>query len=218
MKTIIYNQNGEETGATLLSKEVFDVKINPDLVHQVAVAQMANRRKNIADTKDRSEVRGGGRKPWRQKGTGRARHGSRRSPIWRGGGITFGPTKDIVYSKKINKKMRRKALFMVLSEKFKNNLLIFFDKIKYDEIKTKKAAELIKIWKSKIENFKDGSVLIVLPEHNREFMLAVRNLPKVDIIQAKELNVLDSLSFKYLIMPKDSIKVIQETFAGENLN
>ncbi len=218
MKTIIYNQNGEETGATLLSKEVFDVKINPDLVHQVAVAQMANRRKNIADTKDRSEVRGGGRKPWRQKGTGRARHGSRRSPIWRGGGITFGPTKDVVYSKKINKKMRRKALFMVLSEKFKNNLLIFFDKIKYDEIKTKKAAELIKVWKSKIENFKDGSVLIVLPEHNRELMLAVRNLPKVDIIQAKELNVLDSLSFKYLIMPKDSIKVIQETFAGENLS
>jgi large subunit ribosomal protein L4 len=120
-----------------LPKEIFDVEINPDLIHQVVVAQTANRRRVIAHTKGRGEVRGGGKKPWRQKGTGRARHGSIRSPLWKGGGVTFGPTKERTFKKEINKKMKRKALFMVLTAKAKNNLLLVLDKIILEQPKTK---------------------------------------------------------------------------------
>ena len=212
MKLPVYNQTGEEVGTTLLPKEIFGVEVNPDLVHQVVVSQMANRRRVIAHTKGRGEVRGGGRKPWRQKGTGRARHGSIRSPLWRGGGVTFGPTKERVFKKKIPKKMRRKAFFMVLSGKVKNNLLIVLDELKLEKAKTKFLTKLIENWKLKIENFKEGSVLITLPDYDKNLILAARNLPEVDTIWARNLNVLDLLTFKYLIMPKESIKVIKETF------
>ncbi len=212
MKTIVYNQKGEEVGTTVLPKDIFGLAVNPDLVHQVVVSQMANRRRVIAHTKDRGEVRGGGRKPWRQKGTGRARHGSIRSPLWKGGGVTFGPTKEKVFKKKIPKKMRRLALFMALSEKVKNNLLILLDKLKIDQLKTKLLAQIIENWKLKIENFKGGSLLIVLPEYNKNLILASKNLPEVKTIQAKDLNCLDLLSFKYLLMPKEAIKAIKETF------
>lgn len=203
----VYNQNGEKIGQTRLPSEIFDVKINPDLVHQVTVSQMANRRRVIAHTKDRGEVRGGGKKPWRQKGTGRARHGSIRSPLWRGGGVTFGPTKERVFKKQIPKKIKRKALFMVLSGKVKNNLLVLLDKIKIEKPKTKLMADVFKKLPSK-----EGTSLVVLPQLDKDIILAARNLPNVDAIQAKDLNALDLLSFKYLILPKDSIKVIKETF------
>lgn len=207
-----YDQNGKETEQTRLPSEIFDVKLNPDLVHQVVVSQMANRRRVIAHTKTRAEVRGGGRKPWRQKGTGRARHGSIRSPLWRGGGVTFGPRKERVFKKIIPKKMRRKALFMVLSGKVKNNSLILLDKFQIEKAKTKSMAKIIENLKSKIENFKKGSVLIVLPEIDKNLILAARNLLNIETIQAKDLNCLDLLSFKYLLMLKESIKVIKETF------
>lgn len=212
MKTIFYNQRGEEVGTTLLPKEIFDVKINSDLIHQVTVSQMANRRKVIAHTKNRGEVRGGGRKPWRQKGTGRARHGSIRSPLWRGGGITFGPRKEKIFKKKIPKKMKRKALFMVLSGKLKNNLLIVLDELKLEKAKTNFLVQLFESWKSKIKNFKEGSVLIALPNYDRNIILAARNLSKTETLWARDLNALDILSFKYLILPKDSIKAIKDTF------
>lgn len=212
MKTVVYNQTGEESGTTLLPKDIFDVKINPDLVHQVVVSQMANRRRVIAHTKNRGEVRGGGRKPWRQKGTGRARHGSIRSPLWRGGGVTFGPRKDKVFKRKIPKKIKRKALFMALSGKFKNNLLIVLDKLKLEKAKTRSLIELVKNWKSKIKNFKEGSALIVLSGHDKNVILAARNLAEIKTISARDLNTLDVLSLKYLILPKDSIKVIKDTF------
>ncbi len=212
MKINVYNQEGKEVGQTLLPKEIFDVKMNPDLVYQVVVSQMANRRKVIAHTKNRGEVRGGGKKPWRQKGTGRARHASIRSPLWRHGGITFGPTKEKVFKKQIPKKMKRLALFMALSEKVKNNLLILLDKLKIEQPKTKFTAQVVENLKSKIENFKKGSILIALPELDKNIILAARNLPDVKTIQAKDLNCLDLLSLKYLIMPKDSVKVIKETF------
>ncbi len=212
MKVNVYNQNGEETGTALLPKEIFDVKMNPDLVHQVVVSQMANRRKVLAHTKNRGEVRGGGKKPWRQKGTGRARHASIRSPLWRHGGITFGPRKEKSFEKKIPKKMKRLALFMALSEKARQNLLILLDKIKLDEPKTKLMAKIIENLKSKTENFKKGNVLIALPELDKNIISVARNLPDVKTIQAKDLNCLDLLSLKYLIMPKDSVKVIKETF------
>ena len=212
MKLPVYNQTGEEVGTTLLPKEIFGVEVNPDLVHQVVVSQLANRRKVIAHTKGRGEVRGGGRKPWRQKGTGRARHGSIRSPLWRGGGVTFGPTKERVFKKKIPKKMRRKALFMVLSGKLKNNLLIVLDELKLEKAKTKFLTKLIENWKLRIENFKEGSILIALPEYDRNIILAAQNLPGVNTLLAHNLNALDALSFKYLIMPKESIKVIKKIF------
>ncbi len=207
MKISVFNQEGKEISQTLLPKEIFDVSFNSDLVHQVVVSQTANRRKVIAHTKTRGEVSGGGKKPWRQKGTGRARHGSTRSPLWRHGGITFGPTKERIFKKKIPKKMKRKALFMVLSAKVKNNLLILLDKLKIEKVKTKLMTEILKKLPSKVE-----SSLIALPELDKNIILAARNLPHIETIQVKDLNCLDLLSFKYLIMPKDSIKVLKETF------
>jgi len=207
MKVSVYNQEGKEVGKVLLPKEIFEVKVNPDLVHQVVVCQMANRRQPIAHTKDRGEVRGGGRKPWSQKGTGRARHGSIRSPLWIGGGGTFGPRKEKKFKKKIPKKMRRKALFMVLSGKAKENLLLVLDKLEIKEPKTKKIFEILQKFPCK-----NQSCLIALPKIDKNIISAARNLPKVETIQARDLNVLDLLSFKYLLVPEDSIKVIKETF------
>jgi len=208
MKTTVYNQEGKEVGQTLLPKEIFDVKMHPDLIHQVVVSQMANRRQVIAHAKNRGEVRGGGRKPWRQKGTGRARHGSIRSPLWKGGGVTFGPTKERVFKKEIPKKMKRKALFMVLSEKAKNNLLIVIEKLETEKAKTKLMAEILK--KLPLQG---KSSLIALPKMDKNLILAMKNIPNIETIQAKDLNCLDLLSFKYLLMPKESIKVIKETFS-----
>ncbi len=210
MKVSVYNQEGKEVGKSLLPKEIFEVSINPDLVHQVVCSQLANRRKVIAHTKTRGEVRGGGRKPWAQKGLGRARHGSIRSPIWKGGGVVFGPTKAKVFKKKIPKKMKRKALFMILSAKAKNNLLILLDKLKIEKAKTKLMAEILEKLPSKRE-----SSLIALLEMDKNLILAARNLPGIQTIQAKDLNALDLLSFKYLIMPKEAVKVIKDTFLKE---
>ena len=206
MKVTVYDQQGKETGTTLLPKEIFDLKINLDLVHQVVVSQSANQRKVIANVKDRSEVRGGGRKPWRQKGTGRARHGSRRSPIWKGGGVTFGPTSERVFKKKINKKMKRIALLMTLSAKAKNNLIIVLDSLSLTEIKTKLMAKSLAKLPVK------GSVLIALPKVEKNIIMAARNIPQTRTIEAKNLNALDLLSYKYLILPKESIKTIKDTF------
>jgi len=206
MKIPVYSQEGKELNQTLLPKDIFDVKANPDLIHQVAISQMANRRKVIAHTKMRSEVSGGGKKPWRQKGTGRARHGSTRSPIWRHGGIAFGPRKERVFKKKINRKMKRKALFMVLSVKAKNNLLFVLDTLDVKEAKTKLMAEILSKLPIK------GTVLIALPKFDKNVFQAAGNLPRVEAMEARNLNVLDLLSFKYLIIPKESIKVIKENF------
>ncbi len=209
MKVAVYNQEGKETGTTFLPKDVFEVEVNSDLIHQIVVSQAANRRRTIAQAKGRGDVRGGGRKPWRQKGTGRARHGSRRSPLWRGGGVTFGPTKDRVFKKKINKKMKRKALLMILSAKVKNNLILILDKLQLETPKTKLMAEILR--KLPVKN----SSLIVLPKKEKEIIKAVRNIPKIRVTEAKNLNALDLLSFKYLVMSKESIKVIKETFVSK---
>ena len=205
-----YDQNRKKTGQTRLPSEIFALKMNPDLVHQVVVSQMANRRKVIAHTKDRGEVRGGGKKPWRQKGTGRARHGSIRSPLWKGGGVTFGPTKERNFKKIIPQKMRRKALFMVLSSKAKDNFLILVDKLNLEQPKTKLMAEIL----NKLP-CRNQSGLIALPKVDKNIITAARNLPTFNACQAKDLNVLDLLSFKYLIMPKEAIKVIKETFLNQ---
>jgi large subunit ribosomal protein L4 len=207
MKTLVYNQEGKEMGEALLPKEIFDVKLNADLVHQVVVAQAANRRKVIADTKDRSEVSGGGKKPWRQKGTGRARHGSTRSPLWRHGGITFGPTSQVNFKKEIPNAMKRKALFMVLSEKAKNNLVLVLEDLKLETAKTKIMAGIL----SKLPSKKE-TALIALPSMDKKIISAARNIPGVATMQVKDLNCFDALSFKYFILSKESIKVIKESF------
>ena len=207
MKIKVYNQKKEEIEEIELLKEIFEIKLNTDLVHQVVLAQTANRRQILAKVKARGEVRGGGRKPWRQKGTGRARVGSIRSPIWRGGGVTFGPTTEKVFKKRIPKKMRRKALFMVLSAKAKENLLLVLDKLEIEKPKTKAMAKVLnKLF------LKKGSGLIVLPKINKNIILSVKNIPKTGTIQAKDLNVLDLLSYKYLVITKETIKIIKDTF------
>lgn len=212
LKEIIYNQEGKEIEKVELPAEVFGLEMNEDLIFQVINAQRANAREVIAHTKDRSEVSGGGRKPWRQKGTGRARHGSNRSPIWRGGGVTFGPTKEKVFTQKINKKMKQKALFIALSSKVQDKEIVLLDKLELVEVKTKKVAEILNKLGAKIKKDLTKSVLIVLPTANKEVVRAARNIPKIKSIKADSLNVYDILSHHYLLMLKGSIKVIQEFY------
>lgn len=206
MKTEVLENQKEKKSEALLPKEIFGLEMNEDLVHQVACVQMANQRQVLANVKDRGEVRGGGRKPWRQKGTGRARHGSRRSPIWKGGGVTFGPTKNRNFSRKINRKMRRKAVFMVLSAKAKSNLIFLLDDLVLKSPKTKEINGIFSKLKMK------GSFLLVLPKLDKGIFLAARNIKGIGVIEARNLNVLELLSFRNLVMPKESIKVIKETF------
>jgi len=207
MKVPVYNQEGKETGQTLLPKEIFDVEMNSDLVHQVVTSQVSNRRMIIAKTKDRGEVRGGGKKPWRQKGTGRARHGSIRSPLWRHGGVTFGPTTNRNFTKKINKKMKRLALLMVLSSKAKDGTLVILEELKLEQPKTKFVANIL----NKLP-IKKGSYLIGLPGKDEILYRASRNIDRTKAMEVRNLNVFDLLSFKYLIILKEAIKVIKETF------
>lgn len=212
MKYAVFNKQGEETENILLPKEIFELKLNQDLVYQVAVSQMKNRRQSIAKTKNRGEVSGGGKKPWKQKGLGKARHGSIRSPIWRHGGVTFGPNTEKVYKRVIPRKIRRAALFMILASKARENFLILLDELEVETPKTKLIAKIIENLKLKIKDFKEGSIIIALPKLDQDLIRASRNLSGVKTVQTKELNCLDLLNSKYLLMPKESIKVIKETF------
>jgi len=207
MKIPVYNQEGKELEAITLPKEIFDVKFSADLVHQVSVALAGNGRQVSAHSKFRSEVSGGGKKPWRQKGTGRARHGSTRSPIWKGGGVTHGPRTERIFGGEIPKKMRRKALFMVLSEKAKNKFLIVLDKIELEKGKTKEMASSLQKLACKNE-----STLIAMANHDKKVFMSARNIKKTSIEDARNLNVLELLNHKYLLITKDSIKTIEDTF------
>ena len=206
MKIDVYNQKGEVAGSTVLPKEVFEVPMNSDLVHQVLISQTANARQSSAHTQTRGEVRGGGRKPWRQKGTGRARHGSTRSPIWKGGGVSGGPRNDRNFEREIPKKMRRKALFMVLSEKAKNNLIVVLDQLEIEKPKTKVISEMMR----KLPVNK-GSRLVLTNDKGNIF-LAARNITKTGVSEARNINLIDLLDYKYLLVSKDGIKEIESTF------
>ncbi len=208
----LYNQKGDKVGKVELSEGVFGVELNPNLIHQAYVTQKANSRVAIAHTKTRGEVRGGGAKPWRQKGTGRARHGSNRSPIWIGGGVTFGPRNDRNFSKKINKKQKQKALFMALTSKLNDNELAVVDSLSFNEIKTKNAVEFVNNISEKVLKRNGGRVLVVLPNKDVEVELSFRNIPRVKTIHADSLNVVDLLEYKYIVMIKDSVDVIEKTF------
>jgi len=206
MQTNLYNQIGDVVGQIELPDEVFGLKINQDLLHQAVVAQLGNSRQVLAHTKDRSEVRGGGKKPWRQKGTGRARHGSTRSPIWKGGGVTFGPTKERNFSKNINKKMKRKALFMALSGKAQDEQLKVLDNLNLENSKTKLVNKVLR------NLVKTGTLILVTPSSDKNIERSARNLSYAKVLSAKSLNVLDILNHKYLFLLKDAIPVIKEHY------
>lgn len=205
METTVFTQDGKEKGKVQLPEALFGVAWNPDLVHEVVVSMQSNARAGTAHTKDRSEVAGGGRKPWRQKGTGRARHGSRRSPIWTGGGVTFGPRNEKDHSKKINKKVRAKALASTLSKKQADNEMIFVEAFSFEAPKAKdaKAAIAALAKGSKHDDLatkRKNAALIVLAERNKEAELSFRNFGNVEVAQAKDINPVDLLTYKYVVV------------------
>ncbi|HNW19804.1 MAG TPA: 50S ribosomal protein L4 [bacterium] len=215
IKYQVYNQQAEVVGDQELSQEVFGVAINPALVHQAMVAQLANTRSVIADTKDRSEVRGGGKKPWKQKGTGRARAGSNRSPIWIGGGVTFGPTNDRNFTKKINKKMLSKAICMVFSDRVASHDLIIVDDLTVKDGKTK---ELKAIIEKLLAADQQGSqvakprTLILTGSSIDSVKLAGRNLPRVQILNDQNINVVSLLRANKFIISQQAIASLQQRY------
>ncbi|NTU98619.1 50S ribosomal protein L4 [Candidatus Falkowbacteria bacterium] len=211
-KVKLYNQKAESVGEQELSDRIFAVTLNQGLVHQAVVTQLANERQVLAHTKGRSDVRGGGKKPWRQKGTGRARAGSSRSPIWIGGGVTFGPLNNRNFTKKINKKMKQQALFMTLTDKVKSNQMLVLDKIEFTEAKTKPFAEMLKNLETKAyarEGKTKRSVLVVLPTKHEFNILSGRNLAGVEVINLDNLNIVDVLKYRDLVITADGIKKLE---------
>ncbi|MCX6755884.1 MAG: 50S ribosomal protein L4 [Candidatus Nomurabacteria bacterium] len=212
METQVYNQKGKSVGTLKLPETVFGLKWNGDLVHQVVTAMQANARTPVAHVKTRGEVRGGGRKPWKQKGTGRARHGSSRSPIWVGGGVTHGPRNDKIYAQKINKKMKTAALFTVLSKKFKNGEIMFVEDLSMKNIKTKDAITVLKDLSSvsgfeKMSGGTKPKAYITVPAKNDVLKKSFANIPIVEVDEVRNMNPVDLLSFKYLIIasPTESV-------------
>lgn len=201
MDVTLYNQAGEPAGEVTLPEAIFGVRPNRDLIHQALTVQLKNRRQSVAHAKDRSEVRGGGRKPWRQKGTGRARHGSTRSPLWRGGGITFGPTKERVFARRLPKQMRRAALRQVLSAKAAAGDLVVVERFP-EAAKTKAYAALF----TKLP-VKSNRVLVMSADAQAPSR-AVRNLARTKTIGVNSLNALDLLASATVVLPKDAIETI----------
>jgi large subunit ribosomal protein L4 len=216
MDAKIYNQKGAEAGSITLPEKVFSAKWRADLVHQVVEGMKSNKRSGTADTKDRGEVRGGGKKPWKQKGTGRARHGSTRSPIWVGGGVTHGPLAEKNYKRKISKKMRAQALFSVLSKKLKDKEIIFVDSLSLSEIKTKSAVDVMKnLAKASgvkvLASSKKPRVLTALFARDAKTEKSFRNIPALELVFLKNLNPMDVLNYKYLLIenPVESVKFLE---------
>ncbi|MGI6374074.1 MAG: 50S ribosomal protein L4 [Patescibacteria group bacterium] len=212
LKIKVYNQSAEPVKDLTLSKQVFALEPNQELIHQVMVAQMANSRQVLAHTKDRSEVSGGGRKPWKQKGTGRARAGSSRSPIWIGGGVTFGPTKDRNFKKKINKKMNQQALMMALSDKAKGKVLIILENLELPAKKTKGVAEILQKIEQNILKTDRRDWLIVNESVEENAKYAARNLSGVKIVNLENINLLDLLKHRNLLITEKAVQVINERY------
>lgn len=216
MQAKIYNQKGKETGTINLPESVFGLKRNDKLIHQVVVSMQSNMRSGTAHTKGRGEVRGGGKKPWQQKGTGRARHGSIRSPIWKGGGVTHGPLKDKDYGKKINKKMRVKALYAILSKKLKDGELFFIDSLILSVPKTKEAKSVI-IDLSKIPGAesmaskKRNALYVATSKKDENTSRGFKNFSNTVVEDVRNMNVVDILNHKYIFIanPEESTKILE---------
>ncbi|HPI67504.1 MAG TPA: 50S ribosomal protein L4 [bacterium] len=237
LKTQVYSQTGEKIKQLELNPAIFGIKTKESVLHQVVIAQMANSRKRIAHTKLKSEVRGGGKKPWRQKGTGRARHGSTRSPLWVGGGVVFGPRNTVNFKQKVNQKMKTKALLMSLTDKYQSQCLTLLDQLSLTQGKTKEIVTVINNLKEilalkkistrhaspktndeKNENQKFDlkkyrlSLLIVLPSSDKNIFRASKNINGLKITTANSLNTLDILKYKNLILIENSLPVIEKNF------
>ena len=201
----VYNMEGKEVGTIELNDAVFGVTVNEHLVHMAVVQQLANNRQGTQKAKTRSEVSGGGRKPWRQKGTGHARQGSTRAPQWTGGGVVFAPVpRD--YSFKLNKKEKRAALKSVLTSRVQDNKLIVVDELKFDEIKTKK-------FQAVLDNLKVSKALVVLAENDEKVVMSARNIPAVKTALTSTINVYDILKGDTVILTKDAVAKIEEVYA-----
>ncbi len=201
----VYNIEGKEVGSIELNDAVFGVEVNEHLVHMAVVNQLANNRQGTQSAKTRSEVSGGGRKPWRQKGTGHARQGSTRAPQWTGGGIVFAP-KPRDYSFKMNKKEKRIALLSALSSKVAESKIVVLDEFKLDEIKTKKFVEVM-------NNLKVENALVVLEGENKNVVLSGRNIPSVKVIATNEINTYDVLKYTTLVVTKAAVEKLEEVYA-----
>ncbi len=217
----VYNQSGMEVGEVKLSEKVFGLGWNADLVHQVIRSMVSDKRVIHAHVKDRGDVRGGGRKPWKQKGTGRARHGSSRSPIWVGGGIAHGPNSLTNYSRKINKKMKIKALYTILSKKLRDGEVIFVDKFEIAKPKTVEAVEILKSM-SKIKTASDifskrkNSAIIAISGKKPAFEKSFANIGNVTVDEVRNINPLDLMNMKYIVIenPAESVKFIENKMAN----
>ena len=201
----VFNMEGKEVGTLDLSDAVFGVEVNEHLVHMAVVWQLANKRQGTQKSKTRSEVSGGGRKPWRQKGTGHARQGSTRSPQWTGGGVVFAPVpRD--YSFKLNKKEKRAALKSALTSRVQENKLIVVDELKFDEIKTKN-------FKQVMDNLKVSKGLVVINENDKNVVMSAKNMPTVNTTLTSTLNVYDVMKAGTVVLTKDAVKTIEEVYA-----
>lgn len=204
-KVSVYNMEGSQVGEIELSDAVFGVKVNEHLVHMAVLQQLANNRQGTQKAKTRSEVSGGGRKPWRQKGTGHARQGSTRAPQWTGGGVVFAPTpRD--YSFKLNKKEKQLALKSALTSRVAEEKIFVLDALKMDEVKTKKFQALL-------DALKVNKALVVLEENDQNVILSARNIPNVKTAQTNTINVYDILKYDTLVITKDAVSKIEEVYA-----
>ena len=201
----VYNIEGKEVGSIELNDAVFGVEVTEHLVHMAVVNQLADNRQGTQSAKTRSEVSGGGRKPWRQKGTGHARQGSTRSPQWTGGGVVFAP-KPRDYSFKMNKKEKRIALLSALSSKVADNKIVVLDAFNLDEVKTKKFAEVM-------SNLKVDKALVVIEGENKNVVLSGRNIPSVKVTATNEINTYDVLTFTTSVVTKAAVEKLEEVYA-----
>ncbi len=222
LEATIYTTEGKKEGSMTLSADVFGLPWNADLVHQVVVGMQANARQPIAHTKDRAEVRGGGKKPWAQKGTSRARHGSSRSPIWRHGGVTHGPRNERDFTQKINKKMRVKALYTILSKKWKDGEVLFVSDVSLKEPKTKDARTMLTSLGTisgfeKVATRRNNALYMILPKSDVNVKKSFQNMGNVLVGTVNTLNPVDVLAYKYLVLaaPAEVVKVIEAKSAAK---
>ena len=216
METTIYNTKGKESGKVILPESIFALPWNADLVHQVVVSEESSRRTPVAHTKDRGEVRGGGKKPWKQKGTGRARHGSTRSPIWVGGGVAHGPRNEKSYARKVNKKMKAKALLTILAKKQRDGEIIFIDSLTFDQPKTKLGKGFVDAI-GKVKGFerlaskKINTAYIAASTDEKDAKRVFNNFGNIEIGDVRNLHPVDILKYKYLIItkPEEAFKTLE---------